>query len=57
METFYCIVTNCSSHGVLGVFMSVIGVDKLTQAIFERKMTEPNDILGFLNQKVGKVLQ
>ena len=54
---FYCVVADCTGHGVPGAFMSVIGVDKLTQAIFERKMTEPNEILGFLNQKVGEALQ
>lgn len=54
---FYCIAADCTGHGVPGALMSIIGVDKIVQAIFEKKISEPGKILSFLNKQIKKVLK
>ncbi|MBS1634606.1 MAG: SpoIIE family protein phosphatase [Bacteroidetes bacterium] len=56
-EHFYCIAADCTGHGVPGALMSIIGVDKIVQAIFEKKIFKPNDILSFLNREIKQVLK
>ena len=34
---FYCIVADCTGHGVPGALMSIIGIEKIVQAIFGKK--------------------
>jgi serine phosphatase RsbU (regulator of sigma subunit) len=54
---FYCIVSDCTGHGVPGAFMSIIGMDKIVQAVFEKKITEPGEILSYLNIEIKRVLK
>ncbi len=54
---FYCLAADCTGHGVPGALMSIIGMDKIIQAIFEKKITEPNKILSYLNIQIKNVLK
>ena len=56
-DDFYCIAADCTGHGVPGALMSIIGVDKIVQAIFEMKLSNPGLILSFLNTQIKKVLK
>lgn len=53
----YCIAADCTGHGVPGALMSIIGMDKIAQAIFEKKIAAPGEILSFLNQEIKNVLK
>lgn len=46
------VCADCTGHGVPGAFMSMIGSDKLNQAVKERKITDPGEILSFVNQGI-----
>jgi tetratricopeptide (TPR) repeat protein len=54
---FYCIAADCTGHGVPGALMSIIGIDKIGQAVFEKKINNSGKILSFLNQQIKKVLK
>lgn len=56
-EDFYCIAADCTGHGVPGALMSIIGMDKIVQAIFEKKISNPGMILSFLNKQIKLVLK
>ena len=56
-EHFYLVAADCTGHGVPGALMSIVGMDKITQAIFEKKITEPKEILGFLNVEIKATLK
>jgi serine phosphatase RsbU (regulator of sigma subunit) len=49
---FYLAVADCTGHGVPGAFMSMIGIDKLNQAIAESKTGKPGEILSLLNKSI-----
>ncbi len=53
----YVAVADCTGHGVPGAFMSVIGIDKLNQAVNESKHAAPSVILGAVNRKLKTVLK
>lgn len=54
---FYCIAADCTGHGVPGALMSIIGADKIAQAIFEKNISSPGEILSFLNTQIRQVLK
>jgi serine phosphatase RsbU (regulator of sigma subunit) len=56
-DGFYCIAADCTGHGVPGALMSIIGIDKIVQAIFEKKISTPGMILSYLNQQIKQVLK
>lgn len=56
-DSFYCVAADCTGHGVPGALMSIVSVDKITQAIFEKKLSEPSQILSFLNVEIKKALK
>jgi serine phosphatase RsbU (regulator of sigma subunit) len=56
-EHFYLVAADCTGHGVPGALMSIVGMDKITQAIFEKKITEPKAILEFLNVEIKNTLK
>ncbi len=56
-DSFYCLAADCTGHGVPGALMSIIGMDKIIQAIFEKKITEPNKLLSYLNIQIKNVLK
>ncbi len=56
-DHFYCIAADCTGHGVPGALMSIVSMDKLHQAIFEKHITEPSHILSFLNNEIKNALK
>ncbi|MES2132335.1 MAG: SpoIIE family protein phosphatase [Bacteroidota bacterium] len=56
-DYFYCIAADCTGHGVPGALMSIIGIDKIVQAVYEKQITEPGKILSFLNTQIKQVLK
>jgi serine phosphatase RsbU (regulator of sigma subunit) len=56
-DHFYLVAADCTGHGVPGALMSIVGMDKITQAIFEKKITEPKAILEFLNVEIKNTLK
>ena len=56
-DYFYCVAADCTGHGVPGALMSIVSMDKIIQAIFEKKLLEPSDILKFLNIEIKNTLK
>lgn len=56
-DYFYCAAADCTGHGVPGALMSIVSMDKIIQAIFEKRLNEPKDILQFLNVEIKKALK
>ncbi len=50
-------LSDCTGHGVPGAFMSMIGNTLLNEIIIEKKITEPNQILINLHNKIVAALQ
>ena len=48
---------DCTGHGVPGAMMSVIGLTCLNQAIQDKKLTSPADILNHLDREVNDTLR
>lgn len=48
---------DCTGHGVPGALLSVIGFTFIQQAVRERGMTTPSDILTFLDDGVNRILR
>jgi serine phosphatase RsbU (regulator of sigma subunit)/Tfp pilus assembly protein PilF len=48
---------DCTGHGVPGALMSVVGLNLLNQAVHERRLTRPSDILSFLDAGVNNTLR
>jgi serine phosphatase RsbU (regulator of sigma subunit) len=56
-DHFYLVAADCTGHGVPGALMSIVSMDKITQAIFEKKITEPSAILEFINVEIKSALK
>ena len=48
---------DCTGHGVPGAFLSLIGNDILDAIVFQEDVTEADEILNRLHQRVRKVLR
>jgi serine phosphatase RsbU (regulator of sigma subunit) len=48
---------DCTGHGVPGAMMSVIGLKSLSQAVQDKKLSIPSDILQFLDIAVNDTLR
>jgi serine phosphatase RsbU (regulator of sigma subunit)/Tfp pilus assembly protein PilF len=48
---------DCTGHGVPGAMMSVLGFNLLSQAVNEKKLTQPAQILEHLDYGVDKMLR
>lgn len=48
---------DCTGHGVPGALMSVVGFNYLSQAVGEKKISKPSDILNFLDMGVNQTLR
>ncbi|MGZ3882716.1 MAG: SpoIIE family protein phosphatase [Bacteroidia bacterium] len=48
---------DCTGHGVPGALMSVVGYNILSQAVKERGLTRPADILNYLDEGVHQTLR
>lgn len=42
-------VVDCTGHGVPGAMMSIVGFNSLNQAVKEKKLDAPDEILSYLN--------
>jgi serine phosphatase RsbU (regulator of sigma subunit) len=56
-DSIFIAAADCTGHGVPGAFMSIIGLDILNQAVIQQHITEPADILDFLNIEIRKKLR
>lgn len=56
-DTLYLAVADCTGHGVPGAFMSIIGMDLLSQAVNQLGITDPSKILDFLNIELRNKLR
>ncbi|HEU4717516.1 MAG TPA: tetratricopeptide repeat protein [Bacteroidia bacterium] len=50
-------VADCTGHGVPGAFMSMIGIDKMNQAVLEPGTLDPSVILTTVNRQLKTVLK
>lgn len=48
---------DCTGHGVPGAMMSVIGLKSLSQAVQDKQLTKPSDLLQFLDIAVNDTLR
>lgn len=48
---------DCTGHGVPGSLMSMLGHNFLLQAVHEKKLKHPNEILSFLDFKINEVFK
>lgn len=55
-EARFIAVGDCTGHGVPGAFMSLLGMDFLTQLIIERRIESPAEILSRLHKAVQRAL-
>ncbi|MBX7094859.1 MAG: SpoIIE family protein phosphatase [Flavobacteriales bacterium] len=52
-EWTWIAVADCTGHGVPGAFMSIIGNTLLNQAIFEKNIQEPSEVLHFVSKGIS----
>jgi len=50
-------VGDCTGHGVPGAFMSIIGIDLLNQAVNQKQIQEPSQVLEFINNELPNKLK
>ena len=53
---FYLAVCDCTGHGVPGAFMSLLNINFLNEAINEKNITSPGDILNHVRHQLIKKL-
>jgi len=51
-EMFYLAAADCTGHGVPGAFMSMLGVSSLNEAIIEKGIPQPNEILNDIRNSI-----
>ncbi len=51
---FFIAVVDCTGHGVPGALISLLGHNGLNKAIMEEKMTDPGEILSFLDEQMRR---
>jgi serine phosphatase RsbU (regulator of sigma subunit) len=55
-ELMYLAVCDSTGHGVPGAFMSVLNISYLNEAINEKNITAPNEVLNFVRKKLTENL-
>ncbi len=55
-ERFYLAVCDSTGHGVPGAFMSILNISFLNEAINEKQITEPHEILNHVRKRLIKNL-
>ncbi len=53
----YIAAVDCTGHGVPGAFMSIVGYNILNQALNEKFLTSPAEIIDYLSVSVAKTLR
>ncbi len=56
-KKYFIAVADCTGHGVPGAFMSLLGADKLTQAVVDKNLGHPSEILSELNNGIKAILK
>jgi serine phosphatase RsbU (regulator of sigma subunit) len=51
-ELFYLAICDSTGHGVPGAFMSLLNIGFLTEAINEKGIRKPNEVLNFVRQRL-----
>ncbi len=51
-DKFYLAVCDSTGHGVPGAFMSLLNIGFLSEAINQREIEEPNEILNFVRKRL-----
>ncbi len=51
-DKFYLAVCDSTGHGVPGAFMSLLNIGFLTEAINEKGIEKPNEVFGFVRQRL-----
>ena len=55
-EKFYLAVCDSTGHGVPGAFMSILNISFINEAINEKKIEEPHEILNYVRKRLIKNL-
>jgi serine phosphatase RsbU (regulator of sigma subunit) len=50
------VVADCTGHGVPGALMSMLGNTLLRDVVDKKKITEPDQVLAYLNVEIAKLL-
>jgi serine phosphatase RsbU (regulator of sigma subunit) len=53
-DYFYLAICDCTGHGVPGAFMSLLNISFLNEAIIEKNLIKPNDILNHVRLMLEK---
>ena len=53
-DRFYLAVCDSTGHGVPGAFMSLLNISFLNEAINEKKIIEPNEVLNYVREQLIK---
>ncbi len=56
-EQTFVAVADCTGHGVPGAFMSMIGMSMLHEAINQKDMFEPREVLDYINHEIRLALK
>src|ERR1035438_3419466 len=51
-ELFYLCAADCTGHGVPGAFMSMLGVSSLNEAIIEKNISQPHELLNDIRNMI-----
>ncbi len=51
-ELFFLAVSDSTGHGVPGAFMSLLNIGFLSEAINEKEILKPNEVLNFVRQRL-----
>ncbi|HET6990138.1 MAG TPA: SpoIIE family protein phosphatase, partial [Bacteroidia bacterium] len=51
-ERFYLAVCDSTGHGVPGAFMSLLNISYLNEAVIEKNIAQPNEILNHVRQRL-----
>ncbi len=51
-ERFYLAICDSTGHGVPGAFMSLLNISFLNEAITEKNIKQPNEILNYVRQRL-----
>jgi serine phosphatase RsbU (regulator of sigma subunit)/Flp pilus assembly protein TadD len=51
-DNFYIAVCDCTGHGVPGAFMSLLNISFLNEAIIEKNILEPNNVLDHVRKRL-----
>ena len=49
---FYLAVCDCTGHGVPGAFMSLLSIGFLSEAVKEKHISQPNEILNYVRKRL-----